>query len=239
MDTSAAQRAPGVLAVVTAANAGKLGKGKMNTARLLGGPEIEHYHQAVALVVAETFEQARAAAQLIAVTYAEQKGKYDLAAAKNSAIKPSEGKPDTRVGDFAGAFAAAPVQDRRHLHHARPVARHDGAACVPCFMERRPVDDLDLEPDDRLEPRRRGLDPGHSESEGTPDFAVYRRRLRRQAVRARRCRPGRARCARRAAPRQGGVDASATDEQHHAPARHHPAPAPRRHARRQDHGHRP
>ena len=110
MDTSAALRAPGVLAVVTAANAGKLGKGKMNTARLLGGPEIEHYHQAVALVVAETFEQARAAAQLIAVTYAEQKGKYDLAAAKNSAIKPSEGKPDTRVGDFAGAFAAAPVR---------------------------------------------------------------------------------------------------------------------------------
>ncbi|OYO28566.1 aldehyde oxidoreductase molybdenum-binding subunit PaoC [Janthinobacterium sp. PC23-8] len=110
MDTSAALRAPGVLAVVSAANAGKLGKGKMNTARLLGGPEIEHYHQAVALVVAETFEQARAATQLIAVTYAQQKGKYDLAAAKSSAIKPREGKPDTRVGDFAGAFAAAPVR---------------------------------------------------------------------------------------------------------------------------------
>ncbi len=109
IDTSAALRAPGVLAVVTAANAGTLGKGQMNTARLLGGPAIEHYHQAVALVVAETFEQARAAAQLIAVTYAQQKGKYDLAAAKSSAIKPREGKPDTRVGDFAGAFAAAPV----------------------------------------------------------------------------------------------------------------------------------
>ena len=32
------------------------------TAWLLGGPEIQHYHQAIAVVVAETFEQARAAA---------------------------------------------------------------------------------------------------------------------------------------------------------------------------------
>jgi CO/xanthine dehydrogenase Mo-binding subunit len=58
-----AQRAPGVLAIVTADNAGKLGKGNFNTAKLLGGPEIQHYHQAIALVVAETFEQARAAAR--------------------------------------------------------------------------------------------------------------------------------------------------------------------------------
>ena len=110
MDIAAAQRAPGVLAVVTADNAGKLGKGKMNTARLLGGPEIQHYHQAIALVVAETFEQARAATKLIEVKYAEQKGRYDLAAAKSSATKPKEDKPDSKVGDFAGAFAAAPVR---------------------------------------------------------------------------------------------------------------------------------
>jgi xanthine dehydrogenase YagR molybdenum-binding subunit len=57
-----AKAAPGVLAIVTAENAGKLGKGTYNTARVLGGPEIEHYHQAIALVVAQTFEQARAAA---------------------------------------------------------------------------------------------------------------------------------------------------------------------------------
>jgi xanthine dehydrogenase YagR molybdenum-binding subunit len=47
--------------VITARNAGKFGKGDMNFAKLLAGPEVEHYHQAVALVVAETFEQARAA----------------------------------------------------------------------------------------------------------------------------------------------------------------------------------
>jgi xanthine dehydrogenase YagR molybdenum-binding subunit len=55
MDTSKAKAAPGVVAIVTAANAGKLGKGQWNDATLLGGPEIEHYHQAIALVVAETF----------------------------------------------------------------------------------------------------------------------------------------------------------------------------------------
>src|SRR5947208_1996226 len=37
MDLSAAKAAPGVLAIVTADNAGKLDKGSFNTARLLGG----------------------------------------------------------------------------------------------------------------------------------------------------------------------------------------------------------
>src|SRR3954462_7879813 len=74
MDLSRAKAAPGVLAVVTADNAGKLGKGDHNTAILLGGPEIEHYHQAVALVVAKTFEQARAAPHLIKVDYEKGKG---------------------------------------------------------------------------------------------------------------------------------------------------------------------
>jgi xanthine dehydrogenase YagR molybdenum-binding subunit len=109
LDDSAARAAPGVLAVVTARNAGKLTKGNFNTARLLGGPDIEHYHQAIALVVAETFEQARAAAQLLRVDYARSKGKYDLAQAKGSAVEPKS-DPDSKAGDFAAAFASAPVQ---------------------------------------------------------------------------------------------------------------------------------
>ena len=67
IDTRAASAAPGVLAIVTAENAGKLGKGDYNVVPLLGGPDVQHYHQAVALVVAETFEQARAAAALVHV----------------------------------------------------------------------------------------------------------------------------------------------------------------------------
>jgi xanthine dehydrogenase YagR molybdenum-binding subunit len=114
IDLTAAEAAPGVLAIVTAENAGKLGKGKFNTATLLGGPEIEHYHQAIAVVVAETFEQATAAAQLVHVNYVRANGAFDLAAAKDSAVAPPTGEfsgpPDTAVGDFAGAFAGAPVQ---------------------------------------------------------------------------------------------------------------------------------
>ncbi|MGR4865159.1 aldehyde oxidoreductase molybdenum-binding subunit PaoC [Caulobacter sp. LARHSG274] len=112
IDVSRAKAAPGVLAVVTAETAGKLGKGDFNTARLLGGPEIQHYHQAVAVVVAETFEQARAAAELVKVDYVRAKGAFDLAAAKDTAVKPKEemGSTDTTVGDFQAAFAAAPVK---------------------------------------------------------------------------------------------------------------------------------
>ena len=112
MDLTDAKAAPGVLAIVTAQNAGALGKGEYNTAKLLGGPDIEHYHQAIAVVVAETFEQASAAAQLMRVGYIRAKGVFDLAAAKDSA-KLAPGRDDwadTAVGDFAGAITAAPVQ---------------------------------------------------------------------------------------------------------------------------------
>jgi xanthine dehydrogenase YagR molybdenum-binding subunit len=113
VDVSRAKASPGVLAVITAANAGRLDKGEHNTARLLAGPEVEHYHQAVAFVVAETFEQARAAANLVQVDYVRTKGVFDLAAARASAAPPKAGvggPADTAVGDFAGAFAAAPVK---------------------------------------------------------------------------------------------------------------------------------
>src|SRR5436309_1023765 len=104
MDLTAAKASPGVLAVVTAENAGKLGKGKFNIAPLLGGPEIHHYHQAVAIVVAETFEQARAAAQLVRIEYMREKGAFDLASEKDTAGPAKEivggGAPDSKVGDF-------------------------------------------------------------------------------------------------------------------------------------------
>src|ERR1700759_3872351 len=77
IDMSAAKAAPGVLAIVTADNAGKLEKGDYNSAKLLGGPDIEHYHQAIAVVIADTFEQARAAALLVRVDYCDTDGKFD------------------------------------------------------------------------------------------------------------------------------------------------------------------
>ncbi len=123
IDTAAAKAAPGVIAIVTAADAGKLGKGKNNTAKLLAGPEVEHYHQAVALVVAETFEQARAAAGLVRVDYARANGRYDLteqlkvAPLVGGSGGPNSGSsPVERVGKFEEAFAAAPVKLDAQYH---------------------------------------------------------------------------------------------------------------------------
>jgi len=110
IETDAAKNAPGVLTVITASNAGALGKGDKNTATLLGGPTIEHYHQAVALVVAETFEQARAAASLVQVTYRRDKGAYSLSDAKPTVKTPPDDTPDKNTGDFEAAFSAAAVK---------------------------------------------------------------------------------------------------------------------------------
>ena len=112
IDVAAAKKAPGVLAIVTHETAGKLDLGKYNVAKLLGGPEIDHYHQALAVVVAESFEQARAAANLVKIDYTPEKGAFDLAQAKDTAVKPkTEKEPaDTAIGDFAGAFASAAVK---------------------------------------------------------------------------------------------------------------------------------
>jgi xanthine dehydrogenase YagR molybdenum-binding subunit len=110
IDLRAARAAPGVLAIVTAEDAPKLGKASMNAAKLIGGPDIQHYHQAIALVVAETFEQARAAAQMVRVSYARADGAFDLGAAKAAGSEPMQKPSDATVGDFPTAFAAAPVQ---------------------------------------------------------------------------------------------------------------------------------
>jgi len=116
-DLSEAEAAPGVRAIVTHQNAGKLGQAKAITATLLGGPEVQHYDQAIALVVADTFEQARAGAKLVRVVYDRTPGRFDLdAEAKKAPPKgdsSGEGSASPgikRVGDFDGAFASAPVK---------------------------------------------------------------------------------------------------------------------------------
>ena len=161
IDLSKAKSAPGVLAVVTAENAGKLGKGSRNTAKLLGGPEIDHYHQAIAIVVAETFEQARDAAARIRVDYAPTQGRYDLKAEKESATRPPKitgGPPDSSLGDFCGRVRGSASAARRNLHDTRPSARDDGAARLHGGMERRQAHAVDLQPDDRLGRDRPGDD---------------------------------------------------------------------------------
>ena len=116
VDKGAAMAAPGVVAVVSTLDVPKLGLGRMNTANIFGGNRVEHYHQAVAVVVAETFEQARAAAALVRVDYAPEKGRFDLAKEAPNAppVSGSSGEGSgaggvERVGDFERAFAVAPV----------------------------------------------------------------------------------------------------------------------------------
>lgn len=110
MNTAEAKRMPGVLAVVSAENAQPLGKGSMNTAKLLGGPAVDHYHQALAVVVAESFEQARNAANAVRIEYERGNGRFDLAKAKPGAQPLTGSDADTHTGDFEGAFASAAVQ---------------------------------------------------------------------------------------------------------------------------------
>lgn len=117
VDLDAARQAPGVITIVTSAEAGKLGKGDYNTAKLIAGPEVDHYHQAVAVVVAETFEQARAAASLVRIDYARSDGRFDLDKALKTAPlhhgdsdEGSESPGEKRTGKFEDAFGAAPVK---------------------------------------------------------------------------------------------------------------------------------
>ncbi|MEO9130388.1 MAG: xanthine dehydrogenase family protein molybdopterin-binding subunit, partial [Sphingomonas sp.] len=115
MRVADARETPGVIAVLAADDYSPFPSGHMNTASLFGGADVAHYHQPIALVVAETFEQARAASALIQVDYEHEVGAYSLAEAARGAPLRAIGKagdqsaPIHRVGDFDGAFASAPV----------------------------------------------------------------------------------------------------------------------------------
>jgi len=112
IDTGAAERAPGVMLVLTYRNTPKQGTGNHHVAHpVLTSPEVQYYGMPVAFVAAETFEEARAAAYLVRVNYDSTPGRYTLRTGLSEARLPQEGPPpDSAVGDFAGAFAAAPAQ---------------------------------------------------------------------------------------------------------------------------------
>src|SRR3984885_9092960 len=114
IDTRAAEKASGVLLVLTHRNAPSQGTGNHREAHpVLTGPEVLYYGQPVAFVVAESLEQARAAAYLVDVKYDRLNGKYALRSNLNEARVPTPNDApaaDSAVGDFADAFASAPVQ---------------------------------------------------------------------------------------------------------------------------------
>jgi xanthine dehydrogenase YagR molybdenum-binding subunit len=96
---------------------------------------VHHFGEPVALVVADTWEQARAAARLVRVTYEEEPGRFDFAARLDQAYAPAAanaGLPtDSAVGEFESAFANAELRIDRHYgtpyQFAQPMEPH---ACL-------------------------------------------------------------------------------------------------------------
>src|SRR5438552_18767056 len=114
IDTRAAEKAPGAVLVLTHRNAPAQGTGNHTEAHpVLTGPQVTRYGQPVAFVVAESFEQARAAAYLVGVKYDRSGGKYALRANLDQARVPHQSDAaaaDRAVGDFSSAFPSAPGQ---------------------------------------------------------------------------------------------------------------------------------
>lgn len=104
MDTSIAEKSPGVLAVITHQNAPKLNvKGGIRGGALLQSAVINFYGQHIGVVVAETFEQARHAAQLVKVEYKQTAARTDFEQLKKEAVIPKD-NPDVKRGDTITAF---------------------------------------------------------------------------------------------------------------------------------------
>ncbi len=126
IDTREAATMPGVLLVLTHENAPPQGSGDHREAHpLLTGPEVRYWGEPVAFVVADSFERARAAAYAVAVTYDREDAVHTLGEGMRHAVvpKPSgDTKPDSEVGDFAGAYAHAPV--RLDVTYTTPLETH-------------------------------------------------------------------------------------------------------------------
>ena len=121
IDTSAAERAPGVLMVMTHLNAPKqaawgpieLPDCYARSIPQLGSSKIEYYGQPIAFVVANTFEQARSASKLITISYAAVPGEHEMQSRQSQGQlqKSFFGDPliDGSKDDFDKAFAASAV----------------------------------------------------------------------------------------------------------------------------------
>jgi xanthine dehydrogenase YagR molybdenum-binding subunit len=139
IDTTAAAREPGVIAVLTHQNLPKLAKtpndaqGKKDIGAPMGflpltGDEIFYAAQPVALVVADTIEHATHAATLVQVTYQKGEPLANFKQPKAELFDPEKvqdgkQKGHTRRGEPQAAFASAPIQLTATYNH--PVYNHN------------------------------------------------------------------------------------------------------------------
>jgi xanthine dehydrogenase YagR molybdenum-binding subunit len=144
VDLRDTERAPGVLLVLTQGNAPpQTPWGPLDLPDRFARAEpaldtdlVRFFGFPVAFVVAESFEQARAGAALVHVRYAAEPAEYDLSEAAPHAQIPGTidggAAPDSAVGDFESAFAAAPVKlDRAYTtpyQHSAPMEPHASMA---------------------------------------------------------------------------------------------------------------
>jgi len=132
IDTAMAMKMPGVLLIVTPDNALRLQLKKVSsqavTAPLLQDKSIVYQGQHVAMVVAETLEQAQDAAGHVTVKYAETPARTVMDRYVSAAVVPKnfrggQRSPDSLRGDPDAAFAAAPV--RVAQTYTTPVEHHN------------------------------------------------------------------------------------------------------------------
>jgi xanthine dehydrogenase YagR molybdenum-binding subunit len=122
LELDSAKQVRGVIDIVTHENAERLKPAKLfsnggyasTTIQPLNSPEIVQHGQIVAVALAETFEAARQAAHLVKVTYTAATPTTTFSSPGTTSA-PAKGqlaqfKQDPKVGDFAGAFAAADVK---------------------------------------------------------------------------------------------------------------------------------
>lgn len=117
VDAAEAEAAPGVMLVWTHRNAPEQAeRGARSNPRsqagadpVLASDRVRYFGQPVALVVADSLENARAAAALVRLEYEAEAAEVDFPALIEKAAMP-EGEEDSRTGDFEAGFAAAPVK---------------------------------------------------------------------------------------------------------------------------------
>jgi xanthine dehydrogenase YagR molybdenum-binding subunit len=141
-DTSLAATSSGVIAVLTHQNAPRLQPLDLAAIQKTGGAmgenlvplqddRVHYFGQFVALVVAETYEQARCAAALLKVTYADKQPVVDLKSELANGFYPEKSLQEagqTNAGKAAAPLAAAPVQIERTYttptEHHHPMESH-------------------------------------------------------------------------------------------------------------------
>ncbi|RZJ69591.1 MAG: xanthine dehydrogenase family protein molybdopterin-binding subunit [Flavobacterium sp.] len=119
-----AQKYPGVIKIITHENILPLNtKGGLRGGALLQSPEITFHGQHIGIVVAETFEQATAAAHLITVEYNQKEEKIDF---DNLAKKPEmpKGKELADLVRGAGKSALADAEVKIEASYETPIEHH-------------------------------------------------------------------------------------------------------------------